>query len=784
MMIYILLGAVAISLVLPFLSHGNLSREDLINAVVISAIVIFNAFFGFIQEMRAEDAIALLKKLSAPNAKVRRNGIVQLIPSREIVPGDLVLLEAGDRTQADGRIVVSSSLEVDESSLTGESVPVSKTIETTPNLDFGSPGMMYAGTHVTRGSGEVVVLSIGLGTEIGKVTSLVMNLKPPPTPLQIQLKSAGRVIASLVLGLCAVIYLLGVARGIPAFEMFFTAVTLAVAAVPEGLPAIVTICLALGVQRMTRKKALIRRLDSIETLGSVTVICADKTGTMTENRMQVRTVWVPPGSDELKALEIGAACNRAELPDIGDPMEVALIDAARKKNLVRLPIVEEEEPFTSETKYMVTIHRQNGRTLRYLKGAPEVIAGLCPEANRAEMLRENEKLSAEGCRVIAVAEGTPGEVVCRGLIAFIDPPRRDLDISIKQAKEAGVRTIMITGDHPATALAVAHAAGLATERVIIGQELEKMSVEELQAALQTTSVFARVQPAHKVKILNALQESGEVVAMSGDGVNDAPALKRSHIGIAMGLKGTEIARESAAMVLMDDNYATIVTAIAEGRRIYDNIKKSVLFLMRSNIGEVAIIALAIFIGIPLPFMPLQILWMNLVTDSFPALALAAEEGERDIMQRPPRGGGDGIFTGQWSLIALTAALSTVVTLGLFAYSLKVLVLDLDAARTVALTATIVFQMFLSVSTHTDKTVLSEPVNSITRWLIGSIALSLLLHLVLLYTPLNNLFKVVPLSFGLWVLIIAINIIAFLIIEGAKWWDGINREAGRVERAVR
>lgn len=767
-MVYILLAAAAVSVVVPAVRHGHLDSQELTNAIVILAIVILNAVLGFTQEWRAENAIAMLASLSAPRVKVRRAGKVCIIPSRELVPGDIILVEAGDKISADARLIATSSLEVDEASLTGESLPAAKCIQ--EKIREGgamSVGMLYCATLVTRGFGEAVVIGIGLKTEIGKITSMVMSLKPPPTPLEVELQKAGKKIGIVVLALCSVIFGAGIVSGMEITEIFFTAVSLAVAAVPEGLPAVVTICLAVGVQRMIKKNALIRRLDAVETLGSITVICADKTGTITENRMVVQHVWTPTGGSRALALEIGASCNRSELPDIGDPTEVALLRKAESEGIARLPLLEEEVPFTSEGKYMVTIHEKNGQRLRYMKGAPEVIARFLPPEERDQVLSESMKLSKLGLRVLASAYGSGQSTICAGLIAMMDPPRSGVTEAISEAKTAGIRTIMITGDHPATALTVAESVGLFSDGVIDGEKLESMDTEDLQHALKTVSVFARVQPVHKVKILEALQGLGHIVAMSGDGVNDAPALKRAHVGIAMGLNGTDIAREAGAMVLTDDNFATIVAAIEEGRRIYDNIKKFVIFLMRSNLGEVMIISGAMLFGMPLPLLPLHILWVNLVTDSFPALALAVEDGESGIMQRMPRRKGDGIFTGEWPLLFLAGILNAILALGLFAFVRSTVPDNLVLARTVALTATILFQMFLSVSTRTKAPVFfNSPLHN--PWLIAAIVLSLSLHGILLLTPIGLLFGVTAIALPLLAKTIAATAMAFLIFECVKW----------------
>lgn len=766
-MVFILLGAAAVSILVPLLHQGSLDQHEMVNATVILAIVLINAALGFVQEWRAENAIALLKKLSAPNVKVRRSGTLVVIPGRELLPGDIMLVEAGDRISADARVVATSSAEVDESSLTGESVPVSKRAEA--QLQKGihfSPGMLFSGTLVTRGFAEAVVTGIGLMSEIGKITSMVMELKSPPTPLQLELKRTGQRIGILVLVLCVLIFIIGILKGLPPVELFFTAISLAVAAVPEGLPAVVTVCLAIGVQRMIGKHALIRRLDAVETLGNVTVICADKTGTMTENRMKVTDAWMLPGADRSMLIRAGASCNRAELPDIGDPTEIALLDYAVNENVDRLMLELEEVPFTSEAKYMVTVHEYEGGKIVFWKGAPEVIARFLSEGERTPLLRESEEFSKRGLRVLAVAADEGSGLHGLGLLAMMDPPRKGVKEAIERARKAGIRTIMITGDHPATALSVATNVGIHTDGVLVGNDMDAMDEDQLKHALRSVSVFARVQPKHKVDILQALQDTGEIVSMSGDGVNDAPALKKAHVGVGMGLKGTDVAREAAAMVLTDDNYATIVAAIAEGRRIYDNIKKFVIFLMRSNLGEVLTVSGALFVGMPLPLLPLHILWINLVTDSFPALALAADAGEKGIMNRPPRRQKDGIFSGEWFLLIAAGLLNMILSLSMFSFSMSQYPDDLVLARTVALTTTIIFQLLLAISTRTTGSVFRHSLLE-NPWFIAAIFASLSVHVLLLLTPLSLLFSVSPIPLLLLEELIGSCFVGFLIFEGMK-----------------
>lgn len=778
-MVYVLLTAVAVSLVIPFFQHGAVHTSELTNAVVILAIVIINAVLGFSQEWRAGTAISALRKLNTSAVKVRRDGRVVLVASKDLLPGDLMLAEAGDRIPADARIVASASAEADESSLTGESVPVVKKALTAIVKGFEfSPGILYSGTLLTRGSAEAVVTATALKTEIGKITSMVMLLRPPPTPLQMELRKTGQKIGLLVTALCAAIFVFGLLRSMDPFILFFTAVSLAVAAVPEGLPAIVTICLAIGVQKMSESRALIRKLDAVETLGSITVICADKTGTMTENRMKVTEIWTPSGSDPRHLAEAAASCNRAELPDIGDPTEVALLVYAEGLNVGRLPIEDEEVPFTSEGKYMVTVHNCSGSAVRFFKGAPEVIARFTPDAS-AEILAKSSEYSAKGLRVLAVAYDEGRGVRSLGLLAMMDPPRTGVAAAIADAKSAGIRTLMITGDHPVTALTIARKVGIETAGCIDGEKLDRMTQEELAEKLRTFSVFARVQPAHKVRILESLQDGGEIVAMSGDGVNDAPALRRAHVGVGMGLRGTDVAREAAAMVLTDDNFSSIVAAVAEGRRIYDNIKKFVIFLMRGNLGEVLTVSIAMFAGLPMPLQPLHILWINLVTDSFPALALAAEPAERGIMRRRPRSVDDGIFSGEWILLLIAGLLNAGLSIGAFRSALSLFPGDIVLAQSACLTATIMFQLFLAFSTRTRRFALSvSPVGN--SWLLLGVAASFILQILLLSTPLSIVFNVKPLPWMLWGEVFSGTVVAFFLFEVMKSFCSIRLQSPRAQ----
>ncbi|MCK5016013.1 MAG: HAD-IC family P-type ATPase, partial [Candidatus Peribacteraceae bacterium] len=567
-MVYILFAALAISIAMPFLEEGPLSIESFLDAIVILAIVLLNAVLGFVQEHKAEEAIAMLEKLTSPHSRVRRDGKEMQISSRELVLGDIVILEAGDKISADGRLINGSHFRVNESSLTGESTAVDKEAS---SLDENRhlaerTNMLFAGTIATRGSAECVITATGIKTEIGKIATLVSEMKLPDTPLQQRMRKLGRLLGAVVITLCLIIVTVGILTGASSFAMLLIGVSLAVSAVPEGLPAVVTVCIAMGVRRMVKKNALVRRLDALETLGSVDVICADKTGTITQNSMTVVETWViedgEKDDDKLLA-QIAASCNRAKLPNLGDPTEIGLLVYAQNLGVKRLDIDDEPVPFTSEEKYMKTKHGDKF----FFKGAPEKIASITGHKEK-EILNHNEKFAVKGLRVLACAVEENGKTRFVGLIAMEDPPREGVNISIKEAIDAGIRTMMITGDNLQTAMAIAAKVGIKGE-AMEGRDLDKLSNDKLKKVVEKTSVYARVSPENKLQILKCLQDNGHIVAMSGDGVNDAPALKGAHVGIAMGKVGTEVAREASAIVLADDHYSTIVKAIAEGRRIYD-----------------------------------------------------------------------------------------------------------------------------------------------------------------------------------------------------------------------
>ncbi|MBN1668318.1 MAG: cation-translocating P-type ATPase [Anaerolineales bacterium] len=700
---------------------------DMKDAIAILAIVVLNAILGFVQEYRAERAMAALKQMAAPLVRVRRDGHVKEIDSHLLVPGDVVLLEAGNAIPADARLVESINLRVTEASLTGESQPVDKNVAALDQMDLplgDRHNMVYMGTAVNYGRGTAVIAETGMRTQLGKIAEMIQTVDGEQTPLQKRMSQLGRSLALAALAIVAVVFVLGLLRGEDIGEMFLTAVAMAVAAIPEGLPAVVTISLALGAQRMLRRQALIRKLPAVETLGSVTVICSDKTGTLTENRMTVTVLDVLGETQHVETLlnrgtpmldaearsgerpqvrslglltKAAALCNDAVLEEdpnssdccytIGDPTEGALVVAAAKLGLWK-PDLEQrwprvaEVPFTSERKRMTTVHRvaitpedpsdAPWRTAPYVafcKGAVDEMLDITTqvwsgdqaipvtEELRQRILSANNELAQNGQRVLGVAfrplaelpqesseETLEAEMTFIGLVAMIDPPRPEVKEAVETCQTAGIRPVMITGDHPLTAKRIAQDLGISSDsQIITGQQLSKMTTADLDQVVEDVSVYARVSPEHKLKIVEALQKRGHIVAMTGDGVNDAPALRRSDIGVAMGITGTDVSKEAADMVLLDDNFATIVRAVGEGRTIYDNVRKFIKYTMTSNAGEIIVMLLAPFFGMPLPLTALQILWINLVTDGLPGLALGLEPPERNTMKRPPYAPGESIF---------------------------------------------------------------------------------------------------------------------------------------------
>lgn len=662
---------------------------DYVEPVIILVIVILNAAIGVIQENKAEHAIEALQKMSAPHARVIRGGKNVTVKSEEVVPGDILLLNTGDLVPADARLIDCAAMKAEESKLTGESLPATKAAEPLLKPDTAAgdrKNMVFAMSTITSGHGRAIVTETGMDTSVGKIAGMIGEQESPQTPLQMRLAKTGRILGIGALLICGVIFLLGIVRQTPIFDSFMLSVSLAVAAIPEGLPAIVTIVLSIGVQRMAKRNAVIRRLPAVETLGSATVICSDKTGTLTQNRMTVTAVYGPRGKLDVKSgdakLLLGAAalcCNasvggkKGKFTADGEPTENALVIAAaehgadQRELRPRYPRIR-EIPFTSKSKRMTTVHRTGtGTCFAIVKGAPDLLLKSCTgvligeqtltlsDSTRRSIIEMNASLAAQALRVIAVAckplnssaENPESGLVFMGLIGMEDPPRREAKNAVRICKQAGIIPVMITGDHIATAEAIAKKLGILENgtRSITGAALDRMTKEELLEQIGDIRVFARVSPEHKVRIVKALQEKGEIVAMTGDGVNDAPALKAADIGCAMGRSGTDVAKGAADMILTDDNFATIVSAVQEGRGIYDNIKKSVHFLLSCNIGEILLILAAFIMGLPSPLIPIQLLWVNLVTDALPAMALGVEKADQNIMQRKPIAPGGSIFAG-------------------------------------------------------------------------------------------------------------------------------------------
>ncbi len=805
-LIVILLIATAISAVL---GHGT-------EAIAIVVIVLFAVILGFIQEYRAERSIDALRKMAAPAALVIRDAVEAQVPARDLVPGDLVLLLAGNRVPADIRLTESFNLRVDEASLTGESLPVEKQAGIVEGTDVAvgdRTNMGYAGTTVTYGRGRGVVVATGMETEFGRIAAMLQTVETGRTPLQKNLDKVGRVLALSALVVVSLIVGAGLLRGMPFLEMFIFGIALAVAVVPEALPAVVTISLALGVQRMVRRNSLIRRLPAVETLGSTSVICSDKTGTLTRDEMTVRALYVagvmwrvagegydPHGaftiegretdpSSSLESLLMAAALasdayivrdgESGSWRVKGDPTEGALVVAAARAGLgkadldSRFPRVD-EIPFSSETKRMTTLHRGAGGMVAYAKGAPEVILAACTrqmidgkqvlldDEGREAIAEAATGMAAGALRVLALAckpEATIFDaaegMVFLGLAGMIDPPRPEAKSAVAMCGQAGISVCMITGDHPLTARAIADELGiLGGGKVLTGREMEEMSDEELTRETVVTTVYARVSPAHKLRLVESLQKLGHVVAMTGDGVNDAPALKKADIGIAMGITGTDVSKEASAMTLLDDNFASIVAAVEEGRGIFDNIKKYLMYLISSNAGEILLMAGAAVAGLPLPLSAVQILYVNLVTDGLPALALAVDPPEADLMRRPPRDPRTGVFTRPVvALMGLGGVWSAVVNLALFSGALN-FGYPLEKAMSMTFVSLVLIQFLKAYNYRSDHTsVFRRPFAN--RWLNHAIFWELvLLYLTMTLPALRAVFGTSTLSLGEWALLFA------------------------------
>jgi len=790
---------------------------DATDAAVIIGIVILNATIGFIQEGRAESAIAGLRKLAAPRGRVVRDGATCLVPASELVPGDVVLIDAGALVPADLRLLESAGLRTQEAALTGESVAIDKRESATvePDAPIGDRlNMLYQGTMVVKGRARGVVVATGMSTELGRIAGLLQATGQARTPLQRRLERFGRVLALGVLALCALIFVTGVLRGEPVLLMLMTALSLAVAAIPEALPAMVTVALALGARRMVRHQALVRKLPAVETLGSVTCICTDKTGTLTQNRMHVEVIAIaggdpgPPttaGSPDSARTELflAMALNNDVRLDaggkhVGDPTEVALLEVARAAGIevaelaARLPRIA-ELPFDPVRRSMTTVHRQsNGPEawVAYVKGSPEETLAMCATLytangpatlDRRAVLARAHSMAAQGLRVLAYARRgfavepklEPGDIGSEleflGLVGLLDPPREEAAAAIADCIGAGVRPVMITGDHPETARAVAERVGLSCgpDELMTGASLDRLSDAEFERLVRDVRVYARAAPEHKIRIVRALQAQGELVAMTGDGVNDAPALRCADIGVAMGLAGTDVAKEAAHMVLLDDNFATIVRAIRAGRRTFDNIRKFIKYTMTSNSGEIWTIFLAPLLGLPIPLLPIHILWINLVTDGLPGLALSAEKEERDVMRRPPRPTRESVFAhGMWQHILWVGLLMGAASLFTQAWAIHA---GIDHWQTMVFTVLTLSQLGHVLAVRADRESLFVQGILSNRPLLATLFATFLLQMATIYVPaLNPIFRTAPLSASELVFCLVLSSVVFVAVEGEKW----------------
>jgi Ca2+-transporting ATPase len=773
---------------------------DLKDTIVIIAIVILNAIVGFIQEYRAEKAMQSLKQMAAPNATILRNKQYSTIPARELVPGDWVLLEAGSLVPADIRLLEVHALQVEEASLTGESHAVEKQTEQLEGADMpigDRTNMVYKGTYVTYGRGAGVVVATGMNTELGRIAKMLQE-KESATPLQVRMTDFSKKLSVFIILICVLLFVMGYLRGEDWLRMLLTVLSLAVAAIPEALPAVITVALAIGAKRLVQNKALTRKLHAVETLGSVTYICSDKTGTLTQNNMTVMDTWQIDAMqviDAVPALGLSMLLNQDVKQDeggnyTGDPTEIALFKAAIKqipehKALQQQYPRVEELPFDSNRKCMTTLHRAGNRYLVITKGAVEALERICNKLDSQILHKKANEFAEKGMRVIAYGfkwlDHLPEQISIHeieqhltfiGLAAMIDPPRPEVKEAIRECRSAGIIPVMITGDHPVTAKVIAREIGILTsekDQVINGVELAKMSEEQFEDAVESIRVYARVSPEQKLNIVKALQKKNHFLAMTGDGVNDAPALKRANIGVAMGITGTDVSKEAAHMILLDDNFATIVKAVREGRRIYDNIRKFIKYILTGNSAEIWTILLAPLVGLPLPLLPIHILWINLVTDGLPALALAVEPEEKGIMQRPPRRPDESIFAGGLGYhILWVGLLIGVLTVGTQAFEI-LYVKNTEHWQTMVFTVLCLAQMWHVLAIRSEKESLFTQGIFSNKMLLGAVLLTFILQLAIIYTPiLNRFFNTAPLTWDELLLAVAMASVVFFAVEIEKW----------------
>ena len=824
-MIIILIIASIISAVVARLEGSN----DYFDSIIIIAIVVFNAIMGLVQEAKAEKSLEALKKMTAPTCRVKRNGKISTIKSEQIVPGDIVLLEAGNYVPADCRLISSSNLKIEESSLTGETVPVLKDAncmlkEKTALGDMVN--MAFSTTIVVNGHGEAIVTDIGMNTKVGKIAKMIITNEAPETPIQKKLGEVGKSLGIACLGICLLIFVIGLLKKIEPIEMFMTSVGLAVAAIPEGLPAIVTIMLSIGVTKMAKKNSIIRKLPAVETLGSSSVICSDKTGTLTQNKMQVTKIaningetndkeyikWLMGMATMCTDVEISRENEKMELT--GEPTEKAIVSKAldegqNKNELYNVMKRVKDIPFDSSRKMMTTIHKMPNGYRVITKGAPDVLLKRCNKVydngnvttldySKTKLIEnQNNKMADEALRVLAIAyldipnlpskidtETVEKNLIFIGLIGMIDPPREGVKEAVATCKKAGIKTVMITVDHIITAKAIAKDLGIlrGSDLAVTGEELDKIPQSILQKNIMNYSVFARVTPEHKVRIVKAYQSTGAVVAMTGDGVNDAPALKNADIGIAMGKNGTDVAKNAADMVLTDDNFVTIVEAVKQGRNIFDNIKKAVHFLIATNIGEIVTIFLGLILGLKSPLLAIQLLWINLVTDSLPAIALGLEKPEADIMDKKPRDSKKGIFAdGLWQRIITEGTMLGILTL--VAFSVGNYLYDIEVGRTMAFVSLGLLELVHSFNIKSEESIFKVGLFE-NKYLLGAFILGALLQIVVVVIPsVAEVFKLVPLTQVQWMYTFGISILPLVIMEIQKAFNKIEPSTMQIKYSM-
>jgi Ca2+-transporting ATPase len=802
-LIYVLVAAAAVSIFL----------NEISDAVIIAVVIILNAVIGVIQESKAEKALESLKKLTTPKAVVRRNGEVQEIPSENIVPGDIILLDAGRYVPCDIRIIECAGLKIEESALTGESLPSEKSSDVICEDQNISPGdqknMAFMSTLVTYGRGTGIAVASGMNTEMGKIAKMLDESGKNLTPLQKKLASLGKLLGIMALFVCALIFVIGLLQGRDIFEMFLTAISLAVAAIPEGLPAIVTIVLAIGVQKMIKENAVVRKLPAVETLGAVNIICSDKTGTLTQNKMTVTKFYSGTEVNDVSKLDIEETgqrilaegmvlCNDAVYSansKAGDSTEIALLEAGSKFGISKSSTEKEhprvdEVPFDSERKLMTTVNRYGEKLRVITKGAVDNLVNISTKVYlngeissmddmiRSKILSASNKMSDDALRVLGMAykeidtrdkmENLEKDLVFVGLYGMIDPPRENAEKSIAECRESGIRTVMITGDHKNTAFAIAKELGIADDesQAVLGAELDNMTEEEIKERIDNLRVFARVSPEHKVKIVKALRENGNIVSMTGDGVNDAPSLKAADIGVAMGITGTDVAKGAADMILVDDNFSTIVSAVKEGRNIYNNIKKSINFLLSCNIGEIAALFIAIVIGWPAILRPIHLLWINLITDSLPALALGVDPGDPDIIKEKPRDPKEGLFSnGNGYSLLLNGVIIGFTTLFAFYAGTHFYPDSIMHAQTMAFVVLSVSQLFYTLSVRHHKKSIFKIGIFTNKYLVFAIIVGILLQNIIITIPaLSSLFKVYRLTARDWIFVTLISLLPLVLNE--------------------